>query len=196
MASPGTSLTERVLAATQESDLLATLDTPHLRTYVELLSRARRTLESSIQGSSMGNTIPDGSRIRIQWTDGKNCRPGQIVACLEQGFLFAHRVVHVRGDAIITQGDGWILCDPPRRVSEVIGEVIACRVGGEWHSPADKPVRPASEARAASRQVRIIVMCLRVDLEFARFMTRQMIRLYTLREYCRQWLAVFRQRQR
>ncbi len=182
--------------ATQESGLVAMLDTPNLRTYVELLSRAGRTLESSIRGNSMGATIPDGSRIRIQWTGGKNCRLGQIVACLEHGFLFAHRVVHVRGNEIVTQGDGWILCDPPRPVSEVIGEVIACCVGGKWHPPAAEPVRLASDARAASRQVRIIAMCLRVDLEFARFVTRQMIRLYTLREYCRQWLAVIRQRQK
>jgi hypothetical protein len=163
------------------------LRTQHLRTYIELLSRVGRSLESSVQGSSMGLTIPDGSRIRIQWTD--TYRPGQIVACLQHGFLFAHRVVYTRGDAIITQGDGWILCDPPVRDSEVIGEVVACCMGEGWHSPAAEPGRPKSDARAARRQVRIIAMCLRVDLAFARFMTRQMIRLYTFREHCRHWFA-------
>lgn len=181
------------MAATQETDLPATLDTPHLRTYVELLSRAGRTLESCVQGNSMANTIPDGSRIRIRWT-GKNYRPGQIVACLERGFLFAHRVVHARRDAIITQGDGWILCDPPLRVSEVIGEVIAYRAEGEWRAPAAEPARSASDARAAGRQVCIIASCLRMNLAFARCMTRQMIRLYTFREQCRHWLASLRQR--
>lgn len=182
------------MAASQESDLASTLDTPHLRTYAELLSRAGRTLESSIRGSSMGDTIPDGSRIRIQWRDGNRYLPGQIVACVEDGFLFAHRIVHVRGDAIITQGDGWILCDPPFRVSQVVGEVIACSVGGEWRSPAGEAARLASDARAARLQVRIIAMCLRVDLAFARFVARQMVRLKLSRRRCRQWFAVFRHR--
>lgn len=175
------------VSLTAARDLPFMLDTQYLRTCVELLSRVGRSLESSVQGNSMGLTIPDGSRIRIRWTD--NYRPGQIVACLQQGFLFAHRVVYTHGDAIITQGDGWILCDPPLRVSEVIGEVVACRMGGKWHSPAAEPGRPYSDARAARRQVRIIATCLRMDPAFARFMTRQMIRLYTLREHCRHWLV-------
>ena len=180
------------MAAIQEMNLPTTVDTRRLRTYVELLSRTGRSLDSEVQGNSMADTIPDGSRIRILWTN--NYRPGQIVACLEHGFLFAHRVVHVYRDAIITQGDGWILCDPPRRVSEVIGEVIACRAKGEWHSASVEPVRCTSDARAARRQVNIIATCLHINLVFARFMTRQMIRLYTCREQCRRWFASFRRR--
>jgi hypothetical protein len=182
---------ENALPATREADLLLTLDAPHLRTCVDLLSRSGRTMESNIRGTSMGSTIPDGARIRVQWTGGKTFRPGQIVACLEQGFLFAHRVVYVRGNTIITQGDGWILCDPPVRVSQVIGEVISYREGGEWHSPIAEPVRLTSDARAARRQVRIIASCLRLNMAFARFVARQMIRLYTFRRHCRQVFVIF-----
>lgn len=182
------------MAASQQTDLFFTLDTPHLRTFVELLSRAGRTLESSLRGSSMGDTIPNGSRIRIQWRNRTNYQLGQIVACVEHGFLFAHRIVHVRGDAIITQGDGWILCDPPLRVSQVIGEVVACRVRGEWHSPAGEPVRFTSDARAARLQVRIIAMFLRMDLALARFVARQMIKLNILRKRCFRWFVFFRRR--
>lgn len=183
---------ECVLAASQESDLSSPLDTPHLRTYAELLSRSGKTLESSIQGSSMGDTIPNGSRIRIQWRDGDNYRTGQIVACVEHGFLFAHRIVHVRRDTIITQGDGWILCDPPLRVSQVIGEVIACCLESDWRSPSGEAARFKSDARAARLQVCLIAMCLRVNLEFARLVAIQMIKLNILRRRCLQWFAVFR----
>ena len=140
----------------------------------------------------MGETIPDGSRIRIQWR--ANYQPGQIVACIEHGLLFAHRVVHVHGDAIITQGDGWILCDPPLLVSHVIGEVISWRSGGAWHALAAEAARSPSDSRAARRQVRITAMCLGIDLAFARFITRLMIRLYSFRKHCRRRFAFFRER--
>lgn len=140
----------------------------------------------------MGNTIPNGSRIRIRWRDGGNYQTGQIVACVDHGFLFAHRIVHVRKDVIITQGDGGILCDPPFRNLQVVGEVSACRVGGEWQLPANEAVRFASDALAAGLQVRLIAMCLRVNLSFARLVAMQMIKLNVLRKRCRQWLAVFR----
>jgi hypothetical protein len=184
------------LAVTQETQIPCPLDATHLRAYVELLSRAGRTLESSIQGSSMGETIPNGSRICIERTDGNNYRPGQIVACLEHGLLFAHRVVHVGRDAVITQGDGWILCDPPLPVSQVIGEVISYRTTGDWHLPASKAARSLPDARSARRQVRIIAVCLRVNLTFARFIARQLIRLDIFRKCCRKWYASSRQRVR
>jgi hypothetical protein len=147
-------------------------------------------VESDIQGSSMGATIPDGSRIRIRARGEESFRPGQIVACLENGFLFAHRVVHVRKDAIITQGDGWILCDPPLRTSQVVGEVISRRVGDAWVAPAAEAGRPAAAERAARRQVRLIALCLRIDLAFARFVSRRIIRAYIFGKHCRGRLAL------
>lgn len=141
----------------------------------------------------MGDSVPDGSRIRIRWTGG-DYHPGQIVACLDHGFLFAHRIVHVRRDTIVTRGDGWILCDPPLPVSEVIGEVITCCVDGIWRPPAVEAARSLSGARAARRQVCIIAACLRVSPAFSRFITRRMIGLYTFREYCRHGLATVSRR--
>ena len=192
-SSPGVRLMEPELSL-PETGLPLALDTPHLRAYAELLSRSGRTLESQIHGSSMGETIPDGSRIRIQWRDGDSYRAGQIVACLDHGFLFAHRIVHVHGDAIITQGDAWILCDPPLHLSQVVGEVISCQVRGAWRSPSAEPVRSPSDGRAARIQVRIAAICLAINLGFARVVTRGIIRLSILRKHCRQRLAFFRRR--
>jgi hypothetical protein len=97
----------------------------------------------------------------------------------------------VSGDAVITQGDGWILCDQPVRVSQVIGEVISYCDGGKWHSFIAEPVRLTSDTRAARRQVRIIASCLRLNIAFARFVARQVIRLYTFRRHCKQLLVMF-----
>lgn len=182
------------MASTREPGLGSMLDITQLRGCVDLLSRSGRIVESDIQGGSMGETIPNGSRIRIRLTSEEGFQPGQIVACMEKGFLFAHRIVHVGKGAIITQGDAWVLCDPPVRTSQVIGEVVSCRVGEEWNSPAAAASRPAAEARAARRQVRLISMCLGIDLSLARFVTRQIIRAHLFRKRYRQWFKIAGQR--
>jgi len=176
----------------RQVDAPVVLQTEHLRTYAQLLSRAGRTLESTIQGSSMGQTIPDGARIRIEPRPAPNYRRGQIVACLERGLLFAHRVVHVHGDALITQGDGWTYCDPPMRTSQVIGEVVSCNQDGLWHTPAESAVRSPCEAHAAARHVRVVARCLAINLGFARLVARQIIRVHIWQKHCRRWLAPLR----
>jgi signal peptidase len=170
------------LPSTRETELSQMLDAAQLRSCVDLLSRSGRIVESDIRGGSMGAAIPDGSRIRIRLTSEERFRPGQIVACMEKGFLFAHRVVHVRKDAIITQGDGWVLCDPPIRISQVLGEVVSCRVGEEWIAPASEANRSETASRAARRQVRLIAFCLRIHLRLARFVSRQIIHLHLFRK--------------
>jgi signal peptidase len=170
------------------------LDTAQLRSCVDLLSRSGRIVESDIQGGSMGETIPDGSRVQIRLTSEEGFQPGQIVACMEKGFLFAHRVVHVGKGALITQGDAWVLCDPPIRTSQVIGEVVSYRAGDQWVSPAAQADRSAPAARAARRQVRIISMCLGIDLSLARFVTRQIIRAHLFRKRYRRWFKLAGQR--
>jgi hypothetical protein len=102
-----------------------------------LLQRTGQGFESSIRGTSMEPTIPDGARIRIR--PGRHER-GEVVACIVGEELFAHRVVHrgcdQRGVFVLTRGDGWILCDPPIRAERILGAVTEYWDGNGWRAPA------------------------------------------------------------
>ena len=153
------------------------MDTPHLRGYAGLLKQAGRTLESTIHGSSMGGTLPDGATIRIVPSRPEQYRAGQIVACVEHGLLFAHRIVDVHRDRLITQGDGWVLCDPPIQLSQVIGEVVAYRVGNEWRDPAEMAGRSGLRAWIARGHCWLIAACLRLNPALARMAAWQSMKL-------------------
>ena len=99
--------------------------------------RSPQGLTSRIAGRSMEPAIPDGAEVRLQPLPAGGVREGMVVACLSAGgTLFAHRVLACamrRGrDYAITLGDGWQLCDPPVAQDDVLGEVTAFRVDGDW----------------------------------------------------------------
>ena len=95
---------------------------------VELLKKSGHNIESEIHGVSMGDTLPDGSKIRIQPGPEAIVR-GEIVAFLRGRTLVAHRVVYQgRGrlkDHLVTRGDARLLCDTPIRTRMVLGTVKA-----------------------------------------------------------------------
>jgi hypothetical protein len=128
-------------APTREPAPLSTRDLELLRL---LGARDARSVESEVRGSSMGEAIPDGARIRIvPAARDATWREGQVVAFLAGTRLMAHRVVHVgraRGARyVITQGDGNWFCDPPVALEVVAGEVRECCVEGSWRDvgPSD-----------------------------------------------------------
>lgn len=167
------------------------LDTEQLRACVLLLQRSGRTIESFVQGDSMGSTLPDGSRIRISRAEPSALRNGDIVACITDGFLSAHRLVYGAGEPaaargfLITQGDAWILCDPPRHVSTLLGVVEECFIGGRWTRPAASPARSPADQRSADRHAAFMAFCLRRSVRLAGLVSRRLLTLYTLREKLR-----------
>jgi hypothetical protein len=163
---------------------------------VSLLGKTGRLVESHVQGNSMGRTLPEGCRIRIAPVPLNSLRVGDIVACLDGGFLFAHRMVH-RGsspqsvDYVITQGDGWTLCDAPRHVSTLVGKVNEYYFGGVWQSPAESTGRSHSEQRAAENQVALISRCLEASPRLGQVIARRMLTIYTFRENLRKLVRRF-----
>ena len=166
------------------------LDVEHLRVCVSLLHKVGRTVESYVQGESMGSTLPDGSRVRIAAALPNSLQPGDIIACLSEGFLSAHRLVycgaqHGQSEYFLTQGDGWILCDSPRHVSTILGKVEECFIVGQWVRAAPHASRSPKAQRAADQQVALLSRCLRLHVGLARFVARRLLTVYTIRENIR-----------
>jgi len=111
--------------------------TGDLELFRVLAKRSGQPVESELRGASMGLAIPDGSRIRIVYSEGFTWRKGQVVVFLAGSRVMVHRVMHVgrRGPArrfLITQGDGNWICDPPVRIDTIAGRVEEFRVDDQW----------------------------------------------------------------
>ena len=87
----------------------------------------------------MGATLPDGARIRIKAADQTRHQVGQVVAYLRDTTLVAHRIVYCghgrRRNFILTQGDAWLVCDPPISADAVVGLVEVSQNELEWKIP-------------------------------------------------------------
>lgn len=122
------------------------LETMQLSAILTLFQKHQHTLETPLRGQSMGRTIPDGTRIRIQCTTSPTYTCGQIVAFTMENRVVVHRVVWCRhatrrgGQYLITQGDGMALPDPPVPVEAVLGTVTAMQAGAAWITPPAPPV--------------------------------------------------------
>lgn len=109
-------------------------------------SKARATIHSDLRGSSMGEAVPDGARIRIR-TGGEDLwHLGTVIAFLAGSHVMAHRIVYegrhgLARQFVLTQGDGNWLCDPPVNRSTIVGEVEAFLTGGEWRAVAAPRIR-------------------------------------------------------
>ncbi len=138
-----------------------------------LLRKSRTAFESSISGISMEPTIPHGARIRIRPAEDDNYQVGQIVACVIGDSLFAHRIVYCGhagrgGSVVLTQGDGWILCDPPTRKSLILGVVVQFFDGDAWRAPAGRIGRGSWEEGVAGASYWLVRFSLLIHREFAR----------------------------
>jgi hypothetical protein len=113
---------------------------------------------SVVQGSSMGATLPAGSRIRIKSGPEDSWSRGEVIAFLAGSRVMAHRVVAAgRGaaskDFLITQGDNNWLCDPPVHRSAVIGSVETMTADGEWSAISGAAMPWLKHAVAKASQV-------------------------------------------
>jgi hypothetical protein len=118
---------------------------------VPLLQRAGRDIESTIQGRSMGATLPPGTRILIQCRTDGAYPDGCVVAFVASRGLVGHRVAGRGSDrggrsVLLTRGDGTVVCDPPLEPDRVLGEVTKWHDGHAW-----RPVPPAPASTAGRR---------------------------------------------
>lgn len=127
-----------------------------------LFQRAQRLVEVVVQGHSMGSTLPNGTRIRLQCQVGRSYGPGEVVVFVDGPHIVVHRVVyggrHRRGrQYLLTQGDGLWLPDAPIPVEAVVGPVIARQHQGAWEMLAAAP--PRTVCQECLGRLALGVMC-------------------------------------
>jgi hypothetical protein len=120
-----------------------------------------RSVESTIEGKSMGRTLPPGSRIRIELVDRSRYEVGEVVAFLARGKVVVHRVVHQgqRGAArgrLLTRGDASLVPDPTVDAGNILGAVTAVHREGRW-SPLDRRPRRSFPASVVASLVQVVV---------------------------------------
>jgi hypothetical protein len=96
-----------------------------------------RTLESTVEGMSMGRTLPAGSRIRIELAHRGRYEVGEVVAFLAGRHVVVHRVVRrgrggSAGGYLLTRGDAALVPDPPVEERRVLGAVTGVARDGGW----------------------------------------------------------------
>lgn len=117
---------------------------------VSWLRRPGRVIESTVQGSSMGATLPDGARIKIELSPSDRYRKGEVVAFLAGPTIVVHRIVH-RGTIrrrpgwLLTRGDACRVPDPAVPVSSVLGRVVGVLDREGWRMPGPSPGRPLGD---------------------------------------------------
>lgn len=130
---------------------LLEVDPARIAVLTDSLRGPDRLVESTVQGGSMGTTLPPGSRIRIELAQRSRCTPGEIVAFLAGTEVVVHRLLHwgcvgaARG-SVITRGDAPLVPDLPVRHDRILGPVIAVRRGTDWVAP-----KPACRRRTSAR---------------------------------------------
>jgi hypothetical protein len=96
---------------------------------VDLLQRGH-AVEFEARGDSMHPVIRSSDVLHIEVC--RDPRIGDVVLTLADRGLTAHRVVQLRGDAIVTRGDNAPADDPPLVLSRVLGRVTrVTRAGAE-----------------------------------------------------------------
>ena len=137
-----------------------------------LLRRSGGEIESTVQGRSMGSTLPAGTRIRIGYRPDAAFREGTVVAFLAGETLTGHRVVgHCRDrqgrEVLLTRGDGCTFCDPPIEPALVVGVVTAWQAGSDWRALPPAPRKGPVGAALAALVLGCVRTLARIDLPLA-----------------------------
>jgi len=140
-----------------------------------LLGRSGKIIESEISGTSMGSTLPPGSRIRIRPLHQADYRQGQVVAFVSGHSVFAHRIISRSRQGVLTRGDNRSWCDLPLPWPALLGLVTESRINGVWrrvhqHSSCER--RSVGAGRSVDTLLRV---SLKVDIRLARFASRTLM---------------------
>jgi hypothetical protein len=111
-------------------------DSERLLALSSLLRKGSREFEFFLHGKSMGSSLPDGSRIRVRLAADPQFRVGQVLTCVAQDRVVAHRLVRsVKSGSkeyLITRGDATVCCDWPVPSASVLGIVIGFCTSEVW----------------------------------------------------------------
>jgi hypothetical protein len=148
-----------------------------------------RSIESTVEGNSMGQTLLPGSRIRIELAERPSCELGEVVAFLARGKVVVHRVVHKgrRGAArgrLLTRGDAALIPDPAVDVGSVLGAVTALDCNGGWMSPGERPRRSLPARVVASLALAVVTRMLEASPRAANVAVELLHRGRRLRGAC------------
>jgi hypothetical protein len=148
-----------------------------------------RSIESTIDGNSMGRTLPPGSRIRIELVEQRSVELGEVVAFLARGKVVVHRIVHKgrRGAArgrLVTRGDAALIPDPAVEVGSILGTVTAVDQSGSWVPPGERPRRSLSARVLAWLALAVVTRTLEASPRAANMVVEVLHRGRRLRAAC------------
>lgn len=104
----------------------------------ELVADVARSFDEvrlKVTGASMLPAVWPGDILVVERQNSAEVQPGQIVLCLRDGGLMAHRMVRRSGEHLVTRGDSLLHSDPPAHGSEVVGRVTCILRHGRRISP-------------------------------------------------------------
>jgi len=169
-------------------------DPAALAVVMALLGRRDGAVESTVRGSSMGDTLADGTRIRIRGRQGVP-EVGQVVVAVGGATLIAHRLVGIGRSArargfLLTRGDGSLLCDWPIPVSDVVAVATEYRTSAEWQ-PLPLPRRRPWWARVRAAAHRALMQgAMELDPRVAGLVARCSFRLADVMARARRAIAM------
>ena len=154
--------------ARQAIGSLLARDRGHILSVANSLRGSHRSIESTVRGGSMGETLPPGTRIRIELEQDARYMPGDVVAFFVGTTLVVHRIVADIGKRrVITRGDATYAPDPPVAFSNILGRVGAMQCSGSWQDvPADRK-RSVARGLVATTQTNDNNTLAHVDVRFA-----------------------------
>ena len=152
-----------------------------LLTFGTLLGRSGKLIESEISGTSMGRTLPAGTRIHIQPLPANEYGIGQIVAFVRGSTIFAHRIAYRTKQGVLTRGDNHSWCDLPVPVDAVLGLITEWFINGEWQRFVDVPQALTERPRRIRALETAVRASMRIDIRIARHISRALMRLVRLR---------------
>ena len=152
-----------------------------LRAIRNLLARSGKVIESEILGTSMGQTLPSGSRIRIHPLHVEQYDVGQVVAFVSGDRLLAHRVVCCTRQGFLTRGDNRSWCDLPVPFDDVLGAVKQRWTEGKWQDFHEDPHALSKRSRSARVAEAMLRACMRIDIRLARHSARALMHLARMR---------------
>jgi hypothetical protein len=117
------------------------------------LTAEGKPVEIPVRGSSMRPWLRDGDRVRLVPMTAEEMRVGDVVVRVNTAGPVIHRFVgrwpSRQGWRLLTKGDGAPRLDPPARVDELVGRVVARVRDGRAEPLAGAGIRLRGRARAA-----------------------------------------------